>query len=422
MAVLEVVQSVAVLLAAAAAFGALARRIGQPAVIGQMFAGVALSPSLLGALPGDLTATLIPLDARDSVSLLAQLGLILFMFSLGADLDREELRRRPGAVPTVASATFAVPLLLGTLLALELQGSYMPPSTPVTAFVLFIVVALAITALPMLAAIAHERGLGDSAPAAIAMTSAALSDAAAWLLLSAALFASADGGAASWGRDLGLLALFSAAIVLIVRPALNAWRPASPAAGIAVATVLAIGAASAMTQLGLHAIIGAFFAGLVFPRTAALRAPVAALGRAGMFLLPLFLAASGLATDLGGLRGDDVATLLVVIVLALAGKLGAGWVAGRAAGFSGREAATIGTLLNTRGAAELVVLSIGLEAGILELRLYTVLVLMGLLTSAATGPLLTAIGRSTAPLPTGRPAAEAVVPVRSRPAGSRSGT
>jgi Kef-type K+ transport system membrane component KefB len=411
MPVLNVVLSVAVILAAASVFGALARTLGQPAVIGHMVAGIVLSPSLLGALPGDLTATLIPSNARHSVSLLAQFGLILFMFSLGADVNRGELRRRPKAVPLVTSATFAVPLLLGALLALELRGWYKPASVSATAFVLFVAVALSITALPVLAMIVRERALTASAPAAIAMTSAALIDAVGWLLLAAALFAAKDGGTTSWGRSLGLLALFGAAMVLIVRPALNAWRPASRHAGIAVTTALAVGAGWVTTQLGLHAILGAFFAGFMFPRAAAVRALIAPLRRAGMFLLPLFLVLSGLSTDVGGLRRHDFAALLLILVLAVAGKLGAGWAAARAAGLNGREAATVGILLNTRGVTELVVLSIGLEAGIMEPRLYTVFVLMALLTSAATGPLLSAVGRPAEP-----------VPARRRPAGTVVGS
>jgi Kef-type K+ transport system membrane component KefB len=142
--------------------------------------------------------------------------------------------------------------------------------------------------------------------------------------------------------------------------------------------------------------LGAFLAGILFPRVAELRPLVAPLRRWGAFLLPLFLVLSGLSTDVTGLHGPDFVTLLVILGLAVAGKLGMGWVASRAAGLDGHEAATVGVLLNTRGVTELVVLSIGLGAGILEARLYTVFVLIALLTSAATGPLLSAVGRSAA--------------------------
>lgn len=408
MPVLDILLSIAVILAVAYVFGVLARAVHLPTVIGHMVAGIALSASVLGALPGDPTATLLPLDARHSVRLLAEFGLILFVFCLGADVDRGELRRQPKAVPMVASATFAAPLLLGALFALGVDGWYKPAGISTTAFVLYVAVALAISALPVLAAIVRERELTESAPAAIALMSAVLIDAAAWLVLAAALFTAQDTGGASWGRDLGLLALFGAVMTLIVRPALSAWRPASSYVGIAVTTALAIGAAWVTTQLGLHAILGAFFAGFVFPRTAALRELIAPLRRAGMFLLPLFLVLAGLKTDVGGLDARDFATLTLILTLALAGKIGAGWAAARAAGVDGRDAATVGVLLNTRGVTELVVLSIGLEAGILEPQLYTVFVLMALLTSGATGPLLSAVDRIAAQVPSRRLPAGAV--------------
>lgn len=221
MPVLDIVLAVAVILAVASVFGTVARALGQPAVIGHMIAGIVLSPSLLGTLPGDPTATLIPPNARDSVSLLAQFGLILFVFSLGTDLNRDELRRQPKAVPMVASATVAVPLLLGGLFALGLGERYKPAGASTTAFVLFVAVALAITALPVMAAIVRERHMTASAPAAIALMSAVLIDAVGWLLLTAALFAAQAGATTSWGSTLGLLALFVAAMMLVVRPALG---------------------------------------------------------------------------------------------------------------------------------------------------------------------------------------------------------
>jgi Kef-type K+ transport system membrane component KefB len=401
MPVLDFVLSVTVILAVAYVFGVLARALHLPTVIGHMVAGIALSASVIGALPGDPTATLLPLDARHSVRLVAEFGLILFVFCLGADVDRGELRRQPKAVPMVASATFAVPLLLGAVFALGVDGWYKPAGIPATAFVLYVAVALAISALPVLAAIVRERKLTESAPAAIALMSAVLIDAAAWLVLAAALFA-ADAGGTSWGRNLGLLAVFGAVMMLIVRPALNAWRPASSFLGIAVTTALAVGAGWVTTQLGLHAILGAFFAGFVFPRTAALRGLIAPLRRAGTFLLPVFLVLAGLKTDVGGLDARDFATLPLILTLAVAGKIGAGWAAARVAGLNGRDAATIGVLLNTRGVTELVVLSIGLGAGILEPRLYTVFVLMALLTSGATGPLLSAVDRIARRVPSHR--------------------
>jgi Kef-type K+ transport system membrane component KefB len=399
---LELILAVAVILAVAYALGGLARRLHQPAVIGHLVAGIVLGPSLLGAFGGNLTETLIPLDTRHDLSLLAQFALILFMFSLGSELDRRELRQRPRAVPLVAATTFLVPLALGAASALVLAHWYKPGGAPTSAFVLFIGVAVAITAMPVLASIVREHGLTRSVPAAVAMTSAALVDGVGWLVLAVALLEAEVGTSRSWPTTFGLLAVYVLAMVLIARPALKHWlaRPArSPQLRIVMVTAFAVASGYVTAQLGLHAVLGAFFAGLLMPRRAdgavevELIAPIRA---GGVLLLPLFLTLSGLSTNIGGLHASDLATFVVVLAIAVVGKLGVGWIAARAAGLTRRDSATVAALLNTRGVTELVVLSIGLKAGILDERLYTVFVLMALVTSAATGPMLSAIRRAAA--------------------------
>ena len=397
---LHLVLAVAVILALAYVLGEVARRLRQPAVIGHLLAGIVLGPSLLGALSGHLTKTLIPLDARHDLSLLAQFALILFMFSLGAELDRRELRRRAHAIPLVATATFVVPLALGAAAALSLRHWYKPAGTPVSAFVLFLAVAVAITALPVLASIVREHRLTQSVPAAIAMTSAALCDAVGWLLLTIALLEARVGKGRSWTTTVGLLAAYALAMVVIVRPALKAWlrRPSrSPHLRIVVVTAVAVASGWVTTALGVHAVLGAFFAGLLLPRRRdgeAAGEVIAPIRAAGVLLLPLFLTLSGLSTNIGALNARDVVAFVVVCSIAVIGKLGVGWAAARAAGLSGRDSAMVGSLLNTRGVTELIVLSVGLKAGVIDGRLYTVFVLMALVTSAATGPMLTAIRRN----------------------------
>jgi Kef-type K+ transport system membrane component KefB len=394
---LELVLALAVILAVAYLLGGLARRLRQPAVMGHLLAGIVLGPSVLGALGGDLTNTLIPLDTRHDLSLLAQFALILFMFSLGSELDRGELRRRPRAVPLVATSTFVVPLALGAAAAVGLRHWYKPADAPTSAFVLFVAVAVAITALPVLASIVREHRLTESVPAAIAMTSAAVVDGIAWLVLAAALLEANVGESRSWGATVGLLAAYAVVMVLVVRPVLKEWlrRPATPPA-LRIVAVAAVAVASGWVtdELGLHAVIGAFFAGLIMPRGAdgeADRALIGPIRAAGVLLLPLFLTLSGLSTDVGALHARDVAIFGLVCAVAVFGKLGVGWAAARAAGLTARDSAMVGVLLNTRGVTELVVLSVGLKAGVMGERLYTVFVLMALLTSAATGPLLSAL-------------------------------
>jgi Kef-type K+ transport system membrane component KefB len=397
---LKLTLAVAVILAVAYLLGGLARRLRQPAVMGHLLAGVVLGPSLLGALGGNLTETLIPLDTRHDLSLLAQFALILFSFSLGSELDRRELRRRPRAVPLIATTTFVVPLALGAAFAFGLRHWYKPAGAPTSAFVLFIAVAVAITALPVLASIIREHRLTRSAPAAIALTSAALVDGIGWLVLAVALLDARGGAGRSWATTLGLLAAYTGAMVLIVRPALKAWlwRPATPPRlRILVALAVAVVSGWVTAELGLHVVLGAFFAGILMPRRedggedAALMGPIRA---AGVLLLPLFLTLAGLSTNIGALNARDVATFVLVCAIAVIGKLGVGWAAARAGGLNRRDSAMVGVLLNTRGVTELVVLSVGLKAGIIGPRLYTVFVLMALVTSASTGPMLAAIRRS----------------------------
>jgi Kef-type K+ transport system membrane component KefB len=396
---LELILAVAVILAVAHVLGGLARRLHQPAVIGQLLAGIVLGPSLLGALGGNLTETLIPLDTRHDLGLLAQFAVVLFVFSLGAELDVRELRRRPRAVPLVATSTFVVPLVLGAAAAVGLRLWYQPAGAPTSAFILFVGVAVAITALPVLASIVREHGLTQSVPAAIAMSAAALVDGIGWLVLAVALFEAKVGEGRSWAATLSLLVAYALAMVLIVRPVLRVWL-ARPATSRWFRVVLLAGVAVASgwvtAELGLHAVVGAFFAGLLMPRRGdgsvevELVAPIRIVG---VVLLPVFLTLSGLATNIGGLQARDLATLGLVCAIAVIGKLGVGWVAARVAGLTRRDAAMVGALLNTRGVTELIVLSVGLKAGIIDERLYTVFVLMALVTSAATGPMLSAIRR-----------------------------
>ena len=400
MVVLDFILAVAVILAVAYGLGRIAQRLHQPAVIGHLLAGIVLGPSILGAFGGDLTETLIPRDARDQLTLLAQFALIMFMFSLGSELDRRELQRRPRAVPLVATTTFVIPLVLGASMAFVLRHWYKPADTPTTAFVMFLAVAVAITALPVLASILREHGLTRSAPAAIAMTSAALVDGIGWLVLAVALLEANAGESQSWPVALALLTAFALVMVLIVRPALKAFlrQPAVslPVKSVVVASV-AIASGWVTHQLGLHAVLGAFFAGLMMPRRADGEADgdvIAPIRVVGVLLLPIFLTLSGLSTNIGALGVRDIATLMLVCTIAVVGKLGVGWLAARAAGLTNHDAAMVGVLLNTRGVTELVVLSVGLKAGILDERLYTVFVLMALLTSASTGPLLTALRRA----------------------------
>jgi Kef-type K+ transport system membrane component KefB len=397
--VTHVVASCAIIIGFGFVLGGISRRLRQPEVIGQILAGIMLGPSLLGRLPGHLTSTLFPPQVIPYLTVVAQVALVLFLFAVGYELDLRVLRRQRRAVPTVSLLAFTVPMLLGGGSAVTFGSLYMGrPGSAIhhTVFVLFLAVAMSVTAVPVLASIVAERGIASSLPAVVAMTSAGIIDAIGWLALTGALLISS---ASSAGHRplLVTLALFGAYIAVMVRgvrPALLRWlrRPGALARyDVPVIVAVAMSSAWVTAALGLHIIFGAFLAGLIMPRTAD-GAPdaelVKPLQQTGFLLLPLFFVVSGLSVNINGLHARDLALLGLVCAIAIAGKVGGGTLGGLLGGLARRDATVVGVMLNTRGLTELIALNIGLQSGIINQRLYTVLVIMALLTTALTGPLL----------------------------------
>jgi Kef-type K+ transport system membrane component KefB len=393
----HVTAALALIILLSYAVGQLCRRIRQPEVIGQLIAGIALGPSLLGRLDPGVLHALFPAAVVPYLNVVSQVALVLFLFAVGYELDLRLLRRRGRAAAAIAVSTFAVPMLGGIGSVYLLGGSLYRAAgesrVASAAFILFMGVAVSITALPVLAAIVAERGYARSVPGVTAMAAAGLIDAVGWLALAAALFAAVP-GRRPWTITALLLAAFVAVELIAVRPALKAWlsRPGAVMANkVPVAAAVAMGSASITAALGLHVIFGAFFAGVMMPRQAD-GAPDADLLRpvldVGRLLLPVFFVVSGLSVDLGALRGRDMVLFAVVLAIAVAGKAGAGAVAARLSGMDRHQSAAIGVMLNTRGLTELIALNAGLQAGVIHQRLYTILVLMALVTTVATGPIL----------------------------------
>jgi Kef-type K+ transport system membrane component KefB len=394
----HVMASTAIILGVGYLAGAVLRRLRQPEVIGQIFAGIALGPSIIGQLPGHLDTILIPRQVVPYLTVVAQIALVLFLFAVGYQLDLRALRRQRQVVPIVALMAFTVPMLLGGGSALAFGSMYSPGSGTVhrDAFVLFIAVAMSITAVPVLASIIAERGVAGSRPGVVAMTSAGMIDAIGWLALLVVLLI---GGASSAGnRSLPItLALFGGYVLVMVygvRPALRRWlcRPgALVRRDVPMIVAVAMTSAWATSALGLHVIFGAFLAGLIMPRTLD-GAPDAKLVRplqeTGNLLLPMFFVVAGHPVDIGRLQTQDCALLGIVCTIAIVGKIGGGTLGARLGGMTRRDATVVGVLLNTRGLTELIALNIGLQAGIIDRRLYTILVIMALLTTVLTGPLL----------------------------------
>ncbi|WP_436772840.1 cation:proton antiporter domain-containing protein [Yinghuangia sp. YIM S09857] len=398
--VTHVVAGTAVIVALSHLLRSAARKMRQPAVIGQILAGLALGPSLLGRLPGGFMDTLFPAQVLPYLSVVAQIALVPFLFAVACELDLRVLRERRRAVPAVAVCGFVLPMLLGGGAAFAIAPLYTPPGGTVggnAGFILFMAVAMAVTAVPVLASIIRERGVASTVAGVVSMTAAGVIDAVGWLVLAAAVMAGGSSGQEhlSLPATTVLFVAYMAAMLFAVRPALHRWlaRPdAVPGGDLPVVAALAMASAWATSALGLHVIFGAFVAGLIMPRGAN-GEPDATLVRplqdSGTLLLPVFFMVSGLSVDIGALTGRDLALLGICTAVAVVGKIGGGYLGARIGGMPSREAAVVGVMLNTRGLTELIALNIGLQSGLIDQSLYTVLVLVALITTVSTGPILT---------------------------------
>ncbi|MFD3573388.1 cation:proton antiporter [Streptomyces sp. NPDC058644] len=392
---------VAVIVIVSRLLGALARRCGQPAVIGQIVAGIALGPTLLGRLPGDPTSRLFPPEVLPFLTVLSQIAIVIFMFVVGYEMDWRQLRRGGRAAATVALCAFLVPASLGVGAVGVFHGAFdavQPAHADGRTFWLFMAVAVSVTALPVLAAIVRERGLAGSAEGTVATTAAGLMDVVAWLVLAAALAGTGHATGRSWQLTLLLISLFVAALFLVVRPVLGWWLRRSRvvmANQLTIALGLALGSAWVTAELGLHPVFGGLLAGLAMPRRDGVPDAdvLRPMEQTSDLLLPLFFVTTGLSFNIGSLDGDGGILLLLILAVAILGKLGPAYAASRISGMDTHRSATVAVLVNTRGLTELIVLNVALDAGIIGPALFTVLVLMALVTTFMTGPLLTLIGR-----------------------------
>jgi Kef-type K+ transport system membrane component KefB len=404
--VATVIGDIALVILVSSLLGALARRCGQPTVIGQILTGVLLGPSLLGRLPGHLTAHLFPHAVLPSLTSLAQVAVVIFMFTVGYELDVEAIRGRGRSVPLVAISALAVPMGLGIACVLLYRSGFAAIGEPHDghSFVLFMGVAVSITAMPVLASIVRERGLAGTMAGTVATAVAGTMDVMAWLVLATALIGTSHAGRFSWPVTLLLTACFVAAMLIVVRPALTWWTRRSQsllADSVPLAFVLVMGSAWVTATLGLQPVFGGFLAGLTMrPTNGAPDADVIlSTEKAGNLLLPLFFIITGLSLNVGDVHGDALILFVLILLIASAGKLGPAYAASRLFGLEPRQSATIAALVNTRGLTELIALNVGLQAGLINQRLFTLLVLMALTTTLMTGPLLSVIRPVRASLP-----------------------
>ncbi|HEV2372201.1 MAG TPA: cation:proton antiporter [Streptosporangiaceae bacterium] len=408
-----VLADIAVVVAASALLGIVARRLGQPTVVGQIITGILLGASFLGRLPGNLEKHLFPAAVVPYLTVLSQVAVVIFMFVVGYEIDLRRVRGLTKAVPAVAVAAFAVPMALGAGFAWAFgsgTGTF-GPHVSGAGFVLFMGVATSITALPVLAAIVRERGIAGLPASIVAMTSAGAMDVVAWVMLAVAMTEAKPTSGRPWWLTLVLILAFVVFMLVVVRRVLGWWQAQSRsllAGQVPIALTLAIGSAWVTASLGLHPVFGGFLAGMTMRRQG--QAPDADVLRfmesAGGVLLPLFFVITGLSVVIGTLHAQDLVLLAALCLIATAGKLGPAYGASRFSGLDHRQSTITAVLVNTRGLTELIALTVGLQAGIIGTRLFTVLVLMALVTTLMTGPLLTLVSRSRQPsqLPEAQPA------------------
>ncbi|MFE9444049.1 cation:proton antiporter [Streptomyces sp. NPDC006602] len=394
------VGAAALILVAAHAAGWLARKLKQPYIVGQLTAGIALGPSLLGSLAPDAYESLFPDGIGPALTGFAQFALVVFLFAVGYELDLKVLGARARTAATVALAAFVVPMAVGSGCALLFQEQLRDLGMPrhlSPAMVVFAGVALSITAVPVLTAIVRENGLARTVPGVVAVSAAGLLDVIGWTVLAGTMMDSGSGEhAVAWPWRALLAVGFTALMLVAARPLLRRllWGPRTrmePSLRLALLIGFALGSAWVTHSLGLHVIFGALLAGVVVPREESGTLDpelVRPLHDVSSLLLPFFFVVSGQSVALNTMDATGWVALLVVTVLAITTKIGSGTVAARLGGLDRDDARTVGVLLSARGLTELIALNAGLQAGLLSEPLYTVLVFMALATTLLTQPLL----------------------------------
>ena len=395
---LTLLLQIAVILVVARVVGLLFRKINQPQVVGEMVAGIILGPSLLGWVAPGISAQLFVPGSLEYLNVISQVGLILFMFLVGLELDPRLLNGNRKAAVAISQSSIIVPFVLGGLLAMYLYPRLSGPPVSLTAFTLFMCAAMSITAFPVLARILLERDMLRTKIGALAISCAAVDDVTAWCILAVviAIVRSGQNTFPVW-VTIGGTALFVVLMVLAVRPALGFLVERRNRRGVlsedmtALILLLVLAAAWTTEWLGIHALFGAFILGAVMPKDHEFVSEITEkLGHITMtFFLPIFFALAGLRASIGSIAGLEMWFFFaLVLATAVLGKFGGAAGMGRLVGLSWRDAGIIGTLMNTRGLVELVILNIGFDLGVIPPPLYTMMVLMALITTFMTTPII----------------------------------
>lgn len=383
-------------------FGWLCKLIGQASVIGEIIAGVVLGPSLLGLYFPEVSAHIFPPSSLQNISLLSQIGLILFMFIVGMELDLKVIKNRAQNAVIISHASIIFPFALGMLLAYFIYEEFTHASVSFMSFALFMGIAMSITAFPVLARIVHEKGINKSPLGSIVITCAAIDDITAWCLLAVVIAIAKAGSLSSSLFVILMTVVYVVFMFKIVKPILkriadNQHSKRNITKSVMGAFVLVLFLSAYITELiGIHALFGAFLAGVIMPSNIRFRNLLTEKIEyvALIILLPLFFVFTGLRTEIGLLNSTHLWLICgLVIAVAITGKFFGSALAARFIGQNWKDSLTIGALMNTRGLMELVVLNIGLDLGILTPEVFAMMVIMALVTTFMTSPSLNIIDR-----------------------------
>lgn len=383
-------------------FGFICKKIGQPTVIGEIIAGIFLGPSFIGYHFPEFSTFLFPSDSLGNLQFLSQIGLILFMFIVGMELDLKVLKNKAHEAVVISHASIIIPFALGVGLAYYMYKSYAPGNIDFLSFALFLGIAMSITAFPVLARIVQERGLNKTKIGTIVITCAAADDITAWCILAAVIAIVKAGTMASSVYTIIMAITYVIVMLKVVQPFLkrvgdiysNRESLSKPVVGIFFITLLI--SAYTTEVIGIHALFGAFMAGVIMPSNMSFRnifiEKVEDVSL--VLLLPLFFVFTGLRTEVGLLNEPEMWGICgLIIIVAVTGKFLGSALSAKFVGQSWRESLMIGALMNTRGLMELVVLNIGYDLGVLTPEIFTMMVIMALVTTFMTGPALTLINK-----------------------------
>jgi len=389
-----------VIIAFARLFGYLFKRIGQPAVIGEIVAGIVLGPSIMGLFLPGVNHFLFPATSLVTLNLLSQVGLILFMFIIGMELDIKTIGKQAHGAVIISHASIIIPYALGVGLAYFIYREYAPANVSFLSFALFMGIAMSITAFPVLARILQEKKLTRTKLGAMALTCAAADDLTAWCILAAVIALVKSGSSFSVLYTIALALLYVFIMFKVLRPALQKLEQVYLANEkkrtpiIALIFIVLIISSYATSIIGIHSLFGAFVAGMVLPPAFSFRKIIIDKIEdiSIILLLPLFFVITGLRTQIGLLNeGHLWTTFGWILLVAVAGKFGGSALAAKMVGQSWKDSLSIGVLMNTRGLMQLIVLNIGYDLGVLSPQIFAMMVLMALVTTFMTGPALDVI-------------------------------